>query len=103
MTTYLADHQDEYLEHKTMQQINVDARIDENGFLSLKMPPNLAGREIKGKLLYQLYPRHFPNIKEKKIDINVVRSICNDIRNLPILDSRTPDEIIGYNEFGIPE
>lgn len=25
------------------------------------------------------------------------------IRAAPILDSRTPDEIIGYNEYGVPE
>ncbi|MEH2067997.1 MAG: hypothetical protein V7K47_07490 [Nostoc sp.] len=86
-----------------MQEINVDARVDENGFLYLKMPPSLAGMEIKGKLLYQLHPISFQNIKAKKIDINVVRNICDEIRNLPTLDSRTPDEIIGYNEFGIPE
>lgn len=86
-----------------MQEINVDARVDENGFLYLKMPPSLAGMEIKGKLLYQLHPISFQNIKAKKIDINFVRSICYEIRNLPTLDSRTPDEIIGYNDFGIPE
>ncbi|MEH2243375.1 hypothetical protein [Nostoc sp.] len=86
-----------------MQEINVDARVDENGFLYLKMPPSLAGMEIKGKLLYQLHPISFQNIKAKKIDINFVRSICHEIRNLPTLDSRTPDEIIGYNDFGIPE
>ncbi|BAY74694.1 hypothetical protein NIES25_11080 [Nostoc linckia NIES-25] len=86
-----------------MQEINVDARIDENGLLYVKMPPSLAGMEIKGKLLYQLHPISLQNIKAKKIDINVVRSICHEIRNLPTLDSRTPDEIIGYNEFGIPE
>ncbi|BDA71118.1 hypothetical protein CAL7716_052840 [Calothrix sp. PCC 7716] len=43
------------------------------------------------------------NENGEKIDINAVRTICNKIRNLPIIDSRTPDEIIGYNEFGIPE
>ena len=86
-----------------MQQINIDARVDENGFLYLKMPPSLAGMEIKGKLLYQLHPIYPQNIKGKKIDINAVRSISNEIRNLPLLDSRTPDEIIGYNEVGIPE
>jgi len=86
-----------------MQEINVDARVDENGFLYLKMPPSLAGMEIKGKLLYQLHLISFQNIKAKKIDVNVVRSICHEIRNLPTLDTRTPDEIIGYNDFGIPE
>jgi hypothetical protein len=23
--------------------------------------------------------------------------------SLPVLDPRTPDEIIGYNEYGVPE
>ncbi|MBE9057397.1 hypothetical protein [Sphaerospermopsis sp. LEGE 08334] len=44
-----------------------------------------------------------PNPKKRKVDINAVRSICNQIRNLPMLDPRTPDEIIGYNELGIFE
>ncbi|MEA5620977.1 hypothetical protein VB711_24530 [Cronbergia sp. UHCC 0137] len=86
-----------------MQQINFDARVDENGFLYLKLPPNFAGMEITGKLLYKVHSLSLPNRKENKIDINLVRSICHQIRNLPVLDSRTPDEIIGYNEFGIPE
>ncbi|MBD2570481.1 hypothetical protein [Anabaena lutea] len=86
-----------------MQQINFDARVDENGCLYLKLPPNFAGMAITGKLLYQVHPLSLPNHKENKIDINLVRSICHQIRNLPVLNSRTPDEIIGYNEFGIPE
>ncbi|RUT02455.1 hypothetical protein DSM106972_059330 [Dulcicalothrix desertica PCC 7102] len=86
-----------------MQQIDVDGRVDENGFLYLKMPENVVGMEIKGKLMYQLHPISSQNLKEEKIDINAVRTICNKIRNLPIIDNRTPDQIIGYNEFGIPE
>jgi antitoxin VapB len=88
---------------KTIQQININARVDENGFLSLKMPPDFAGVEIKGKLVYQIHPVSLTNTKNKKIDINIVRNICHQIRTLPMLDSRTPDEIIGYNEFGIAE
>ena len=86
-----------------MQQINFDARVDENGCLYLKLPPKFAGMEITGKLLYQVHPISLPNRQENKIDINLVRSICHQIRNLPVLDSRTPDEIIGYNDFGILE
>lgn len=86
-----------------MQQINVNGRVDENGFLCLRMSPSVAGMEIKGKLLYQLYPISSQELEGKKVDINAVRSICDEIRNLPMLDSRSPDEIIGYNEFGIPE
>jgi antitoxin VapB len=87
-----------------VQQINVDTHIDENGFLHLKMPISLAGREIKGKFLYQLHSISSENLpKNSKIDINAIRSICAQIRNLPNLDSRSPDEIIGYNEFGVLE
>ncbi|OCQ99524.1 hypothetical protein BCD64_10740 [Nostoc sp. MBR 210] len=86
-----------------MQEMNIDTSVDENGILSLKMPPNFAGMEIKGRLLYQIYPASSATFQGKKVDINAVRSICHQIRNLPNLDSRTPDEIIGYNEFGIIE
>jgi antitoxin VapB len=32
-----------------------------------------------------------------------VREISRRFQALPILDPRTPDEIIGYNEYGVPE
>ncbi|NER25935.1 MAG: hypothetical protein F6J96_35655 [Symploca sp. SIO1C2] len=39
--------------------------------------------------------------KEKtKIDLSAVHQICDEIRSLPVLDSRSPNEIIGYNQFG---
>lgn len=31
-----------------------------------------------------------------------VRALQEEIRNLPVLDPRTPDEIIGYDEHGLP-
>lgn len=31
-----------------------------------------------------------------------INEIIERARSLPILDSRTPDEIIGYNEHGLP-
>lgn len=86
-----------------MQQINFDSYVDENGVLSVKMPPSLAGMEIKGKLLYQVDSISLQNRQEKEIDIEVIRNLCREIRNLPTLDSRTPDEIIGYNQLGVPE
>ncbi|NER49767.1 MAG: hypothetical protein F6J92_24360 [Symploca sp. SIO1A3] len=39
--------------------------------------------------------------KEKTtIDLSAVHQICDEIRSLPVLDSRSSDEIIGYNQFG---
>lgn len=31
-----------------------------------------------------------------------VRELQDEVRKLPILDPRTPDEIIGYDEHGLP-
>jgi antitoxin VapB len=31
-----------------------------------------------------------------------IREIQERIAKLPVLDSRTPDEILGYDEFGLP-
>jgi antitoxin VapB len=31
-----------------------------------------------------------------------VEAVCAKISALPVLDSRTPEEILGYDEFGIP-
>ena len=33
----------------------------------------------------------------------IVRKLTAGGRLEPILDDRTPDEIIGYNEYGVPE
>lgn len=58
---------------------------------------------IKGKLLYQVYAHTLPSTKKRKVDIAAVRNICNQIKNLPVLDDRSADEIIGYNELGLLE
>ena len=31
-----------------------------------------------------------------------VDALCAKIGSLPVLDARTPDEILGYDQFGIP-
>lgn len=41
-----------------------------------------------------------PQIENTKIDFHAVHQICKEIRNLPVLDNRSPEEIIGYNKFG---
>ncbi len=38
----------------------------------------------------------------RPIDWKKVEAIQKKIAGLPILDSRTDDEILGYDEFGIP-
>ena len=36
------------------------------------------------------------------VDMARVHALIAKIHALPVLDSRTPDEIIGYDEFGLP-
>jgi hypothetical protein len=40
--------------------------------------------------------------RSRPIDWKKVEAIKKEIPALPILDSRTDDEILGYDEFGIP-
>ena len=40
--------------------------------------------------------------QEKPLDRTKIDAICAKIASLPVLDSRTPDEIMGYDAFGIP-
>jgi antitoxin VapB len=38
----------------------------------------------------------------RPIDWKKIEAIQKEIAALPVLDSRTADEILGYDEFGIP-
>jgi hypothetical protein len=38
--------------------------------------------------------------EDTKVNFEVVDQISNQIRSLPVLDNRSPDEIVGYNQFG---
>lgn len=40
--------------------------------------------------------RHGPTKAEK------LQQLVDEIKTLPVLDDRTPDEIIGYDEHGLP-
>jgi antitoxin VapB len=38
----------------------------------------------------------------KPIDFKKLDALCAEIAALTVLDARSPDEIIGYDEFGLP-
>jgi antitoxin VapB len=38
----------------------------------------------------------------RPIDRTKVDALCARLRRLPVLDTRTADEILGYDSFGIP-
>lgn len=43
---------------------------------------------------------HSSKPESRKINLEAVHQICEQTRNLPVLDSRSAEEIIGYNQFG---
>jgi antitoxin VapB len=51
--------------------------------------------EIRQRMLLQ--PRPDPESTRAAI-----REIRESLKKLPVLDNRTPDEILGYDEFGLP-
>jgi hypothetical protein len=40
--------------------------------------------------------------KPKPIDREKIDALLGKMHALPVLDSRSPDEILGYDEFGLP-
>jgi antitoxin VapB len=43
-----------------------------------------------------------PKRKRKEIDVERVKAIIERASSRPVLDTRSDDEILGYNELGIP-
>ena len=40
--------------------------------------------------------------QRKTFDVEAFKRVVNEIRELPVLDSRSPDDILGYDENGLP-
>lgn len=59
-------------------------------------------RWILLKWLVELLQQEPQNLSKQQTTVNfeVVHRLCNEIRDLPVLDNRSPEEILGYNEFG---
>jgi hypothetical protein len=50
---------------------------------------------------------YIKNIRARRLAEQVgkrtkVKALCDKLASLPVLDPRTPDEILGYDAFGIP-
>ena len=46
--------------------------------------------------------KHQMAAKRRSIDMEKIKEIQARIAAMPVLDPRTPDEILGYDEFGLP-
>ncbi len=43
-----------------------------------------------------------PQHSRKPIDRKAIRKLLEKVDSLPILDDRMPDEVLGYDEYGLP-
>lgn len=43
-----------------------------------------------------------PPPDDSQVRFTALMRIAKEFRELPVLDARTPDEILGYDEFGLP-
>ena len=41
--------------------------------------------------------------EDRRFDMEKVKAFLAKVHAMPLLDDRTPDEIIGYNAAGVPE
>jgi antitoxin VapB len=59
--------------------------------------------EAVKEALRESIDRHRSRPTDKESVTQRVMEIAKRIAALPVLDPRSPDEIIGYNEHGVPE
>ena len=74
---------------------------------------NIKGRELPDQWAKRLgvRPDELVNVTiepvtttkvDKKFDRKAIEKIIDDVGKLPVLDDRTSDEILGYDESGLP-
>ena len=87
---------------KTVRPLNIkDAEVYE-------MARTLADRtgesltEVVRKSLRERLSRQPPTAQEREIMLEKIQAISDHCASLPLLDSRTEDETLGWNENGLP-
>jgi antitoxin VapB len=62
------------------------------------------GESLTGAIQQALAERleRLKRLHRGKIVLSQLQEILDRVDRLPVLDSRTPDEIIGYDEHGLP-
>ena len=61
----------------------------------------LAGVHPEERVNVTIQPS-YPAKTRRKLDRTAIKRLLDEVKVLPIFDNRTPDEIIGYNEDGLP-
>jgi antitoxin VapB len=95
----------EPLKGSTMSILSAEteALIKERAILTGKTPDDLVREAIRlaGHALVGQRRAETPRLPQDEL-LRRMKEIADRTAALPVLDARTPDEIIGYDEFGVP-
>lgn len=47
--------------------------------------------------------RSLPEAQQERVNRVQLAALLDEIRTYPVIDNRTPDDIIGYNSSGLPQ
>jgi len=80
-----------------VQHPETDRLAGEHQTISGDATTQAANNSLSGRL-----PDLTPQEEQDKAErIAAIEAIVADLAKLPVLDNRSPDEIIGYNEYGL--
>ena len=60
-----------------------------------------AGESVEDAVLHALRERQSFRQRNAKLD-KIIREVQEQVSKLPVLDDRSPDELLGYDEWGLP-
>ena len=83
-----------------MNLIRIIVHVAEDGAITGCAPEGVPPGGHEAEIVVQPFPRSTPPI-DKKVLLARIRAIQEEIARLPVLDSRSADEILGYNESGV--
>jgi antitoxin VapB len=82
----------------TIEDVELDNEIQRLAAATGQSPDELVARTLREKLVKPA--RRSLSPVEKETLRNEIRKIQQEVAKLPVLDERSADEIIGYNEHG---
>jgi antitoxin VapB len=84
----------------TIDDRELDSEIARLAAATGETPDELVKRTLRQNLVMQHSKRTPMAAAEVELMMEEIRKIQADVAKLPVLDDRTADEIIGYNEHG---
>jgi antitoxin VapB len=77
-----------------------DAETDQLARQLARLTGQSITETVKAALRERL--QHEQRRRGKRLDRAKISRIVADIATLPVVDNRPPDELVGYDEFGLP-